>query len=89
MVQRKKSVRRKIQRVIDGDTFTVRKNVRGLQYIRVASVNAPEKGKRGYASAKKRLLKLKGKIVTIKPKAKSYGRTVADVSYKRKKLRDK
>ena len=89
MVQRKKSVRRKVQKVIDGDTFTVRKRVGGSQYIRVAGVNAPEKGQRGYASAKKDLSKLKGKTVTIRPKAKSYGRTVGEVIYKRKKLRDK
>ena len=89
MVQRKKSVRRKVQKVIDGDTFTVRNRVGGSQYIRVAGVNAPEKGQRGYASAKKDLSKLKGKTVTLRPKAKSYGRTVADVYYQRKKLRDK
>lgn len=89
MAYRKKSVRRKVQRVVDGDTFTVRKRVSGSQYIRVAGVNAPEKGQRGYVSAKQKLSKLKGKTVTIKPKAKSYGRTVGDVFYKRKKLRDK
>ena len=88
MVQRKKSVRRKVQSVVDGDTFKVRNRVSGSQYIRVAGVNAPEKGQRGYASAKQKLSKLKGKTVTLHPKAKSYGRTVADVIYKRRKLRD-
>lgn len=89
MAKKNKSVRRKVQKVIDGDTFTVSHRVSGSQYIRVAGVNAPEKGQRGYASAKKDLSKLKGKTVTLRPKAKSYGRTVADVFYKRKKLRDK
>ena len=88
MAQRKKSVRRKVQKIIDGDTFTVRNRVNGSQHIRVAGVNAPEKGERGYAAAKKNLSKLKGKTVTLRPKAKSYGRTVADVIYKRRKLRD-
>ena len=83
---RKKSVRRKVQSVIDGDTFKVRNKVGGSQYIRVAGLNAPEKGQRGYASAKQNLSKLKGKTVTLRPKAKSYGRTVADVIYKRKRI---
>jgi len=88
MAQRKKSVRRKVQKIIDGDTFTVRNRVGGSQYIRVSGLNAPEKGERGYASAKKDLSKIKGKTVTLRPKAKSYGRTVADVIYKRKRIRD-
>ena len=88
MVQRKKSVRRKVQRIIDGDTFTVRNRVSGSQYIRVSGLNAPEKGERGYASAKKDLSKIKGKTVTLRPKAKSYGRTVADVFYKRRRIKD-
>ena len=88
MVQRKRSVRRKVQGIIDGDTFKVRNNVNGSQYIRVAGLHAPEKGQRGYASAKQNLSRLKGKTVTLRPKAKSYGRTVADVIYKRKKLSD-
>lgn len=89
MARRPNSVRRKVQKVVDGDTFKVRKRVGGSQYIRVAGVNAPEKGQRGYGTAKKNLSKLEGKTVTIRPKAKSYGRTVGDVIYKRKKLRDK
>ena len=89
MVQRKKSVRRKVQSIVDGDTFKVRNRVGGSQYIRVSGLNAPEKGERGYASAKKNLSKIKGKTVTLRPKAKSYGRTVADVIYKRKRIRDK
>ena len=88
MIQRKKSVRRKVQRIIDGDTFTVSNRVGGSQYIRVSGLNAPEKGERGYASAKKDLSKIKGKTVTLRPKAKSYGRTVADVIYKRKRIKD-
>jgi len=88
MVQRKKSVRRKVQSIVDGDTFKVRNRVAGSQYIRVSNLNAPEKGQRGYAAAKQNLSKLKGKTVTLRPKAKSYGRTVADVIYKRKRIKD-
>lgn len=88
MVQRKKSVRRKVQSIVDGDTFKVRTRVSGSQYIRVAGLNAPEKGERGYMSAKKNLSRIKGKTVTLTPKAKSYGRTVANVTYKRKRIKD-
>lgn len=87
-MQRKKSVRRKVQRIIDGDTFKVRNNVGDSQYIRVAGLHAPEKGQRGYASAKQSLSKIQGKTVTLRPKAKSYGRTVADVFYNRRRIRD-
>lgn len=81
------SYRRKVQKIIDGDTFKVRNNVRGSQYIRITGMNCPEKGERGYQTAKNNLTrKIQGKTVTIKPKAKSYGRTVADVIHKRKKL---
>ncbi len=84
---KKKSVRRKVQEVIDGDTFKVRNRVEGSQYIRIAGVDAPEKGQKGYAEAKKKLKKLEGETVTIKPKGKSYDRTVAVVIHKRKKIK--
>jgi len=79
--------RRKVQKVIDGDTFKVRKRVAGSQYIRIAGIDCPEKGQRGFGTAKSRLSRLTGKTVTLNPVGKSYGRTVADVSYKRKKVR--
>lgn len=82
-----KSFRRKVQKIIDGDTFKVRRRVRGSQFIRIAGLNAPEKRQRGYMEAKKRLSKIKGKTVTIRPKSKSYSRIVGDVIYKRKKIR--
>ncbi len=82
-----KSIRRKVQKIIDGDTFKVRRKVRGSQYIRVGGLNAPERGQRGYMPAKKRLSRIKGRTVTIRPKGKSYGRTVADVIFRRKRIR--
>lgn len=75
---KKKSVRRKVQEVIDGDTFKVRNRVEGSQYIRIASVNTPEKGLKWYPEAKRKLNIIKGQTVSIKPKGKSYGRVVAD-----------
>ena len=83
-----RSYRRKVQRVIDGDTFKVRTNVSGSQYIRIAGKNCPEKGQRGFQKAKQSLSrKIQGKTVTVKPVAKSYGRTVANVTYKRRSLK--
>ena len=81
------TVRRKVQEIIDGDTFKVRRRVKGSQFIRVAGLDAPERGQRGYASAKAKLNRMKGKVVTIRPKGKSYGRSVAEVIFKRKKVR--
>ena len=81
------SVRRKVQKVLDGDTFKVRKRVGNSQYIRIAGLNAPEKGQKGYMTAKNRLNRLHGKVVTIRPKGTSYGRTVGEVIFKRKKIR--
>ena len=82
-----KSTRRKVQKIIDGDTFTVRRNVGGSQFIRIAGLNAPEMGQRGYMPAKRKLQKLKGETVTLRPVGKSYGRTVAEVIHKRKRIR--
>lgn len=82
-----KSYRRKVQKIIDGDTFKVRNRVGGSQYIRISGLNCPERGQRGYQNAKNNLeRRIKGETVTVKPKAKSYGRTVADVIYKRRRL---
>lgn len=86
-MKKRKSIRRKVQEVIDGDTFRVSHRVNGSQFIRIAGLNAPEKGQRGYASAKKKLSKLKGKVVTLRPVGTSYGRAVAEVIYKRKKIK--
>lgn len=80
-------MKRKVQRVVDGDTFQVRRNVNGSQYIRIAKVNHPERGEYGYAAAKQRLARLVGKDVTLKPVGRSYGRTVAVVRHNRRLVR--
>ncbi len=86
----KKVYRRKVQKVIDGDTFKIRNKVNNSQYVRVTGLNCPEKGQPGYLSAKQKLARqIQGKTVTVKPKARSYGRVVADVIYKRKRLQGK
>lgn len=83
-------VKRKVSKVIDGDTFKVDKPVRGSNYIRMTKVNAPEKGKRGYSSATKELRnQIEGKTVDVTPRGKSYGRTVADVTKSGRKIKSK
>lgn len=68
----------KVTKVTDGDTFETasRKNP-----VRIANVNAPEKGQPGAAAAKSALEKLiLNKTVDIDTKARDpYGRSVAKV----------
>ena len=80
-------VKRKVQRVVDGDTFDTDKPVCGSTRIRIAGINTPEKGQRGYLSSTNKLKKeIEGKIVDIKPVGKSYGRTVANVKKSGRKI---
>ena len=80
-------VKRKVEDVIDGDTFVIDKPVRDSTYIRIAHIDAPEKGEPGYLSAKNKLKKeIEGKTVDIKPVGKSYRRTVASVTKSGKKI---
>ena len=75
----------KVVRVIDGDTFMTasRKNP-----VRLANVDAPEKGERGSKKATDALKKMVyGKEVNIDTKARdSYGRSVANVKVGRKSV---
>jgi len=69
----------KVTKVIDGDTFETgsRKNP-----VRLANVNAPEKGQRGAGVARDALRKMiEGKTVTIDTVARDkYRRSVAKVT---------
>jgi endonuclease YncB( thermonuclease family) len=67
-----------VKRVIDGDTLTTASRMRS---VRLANVNAPEKGMRGAATATKALAELvRGKKVTVETVARDkYGRSVANV----------
>lgn len=74
----------RVTRVIDGDTFETasRKNS-----IRLANVDAPEKGQRGAAAATEALRDLiKGQEVTIETVGRSYGRAVAKVKLGRRSV---
>ncbi len=74
MVKRKETV----TRVIDGDTF---KTSSRKHSVRLANVNAPEKGKPGSAKATQYLRNLiQGKKVQIDTVARdTYGRSIANV----------
>ena len=68
----------KVTRVIDGDTF---KTAGRKKPVRLANVDAPEKGERGAGKARDALSKLiQGEEVRIDTKARDkYGRAVANV----------
>lgn len=79
------SRKEKVTRIIDGDTFeTASRKIP----IRLANVNAPEKGKRGGAAATAALQKLiGGKEVTVETVARDkYRRAVAKVKVGRKSV---
>ncbi|MBU2099883.1 hypothetical protein KKG83_07345 [Candidatus Micrarchaeota archaeon] len=68
----------KVVGITDGDT--VRLSGRGStpKFVRIAGMNAPEKGQFGYSKAKRSLSqKVLGRTMTFKPVGMSYGRTVA------------
>ena len=67
-----------VTRVVDGDTFKTKSRKHS---VRLANVDAPEKGKRGAVVAKKALESLIGnKTVSIQTVARDvYGRSVANV----------
>lgn len=84
------TIKRRVKRVIDGDTFEVYRKVQGSRFIRLAGINAPE---RDMVSGRQATLKLKklveGKTVTLIPRARSYNRIVGEVRYKRRNVNKK
>jgi len=70
--------REHVSRIIDGDTFATksRKNP-----VRLANVDAPEKGQPGFMKAKKQLANLiQGEVVVVNTVTRDkYGRSVAKV----------
>ena len=82
-------MKRKIDKVIDGDTFRVKRKVNGSNYIRLSGVNTPEINSKGGQTAKERLKQTVGRGVTLQPKGRSYGRVVADVRHNRRSVNKK
>jgi len=78
-------MKRAVKKIIDGDTFIVNRRIGDTNRVRLAGVNALERGRPGGSEATSRLRgMIGGKTVTIVPQGKSYGRVVADVRHKRK-----
>jgi len=75
----------KVTRVIDGDTFMTASRKKS---VRLANVDAPERGERGYAKATRELRNMiKGQTVTIDTVARDkWGRAVARVKVGRKSV---
>jgi endonuclease YncB( thermonuclease family) len=79
MAKRKESIRKEtVTRVIDGDTFLTRSR---KHPVRLANIDAPEKGRKGGAKATQQLKELiQGKKVEVHTIARDvYGRAVANV----------
>lgn len=74
--------------MIDGDTFQTHTKLQGSDRIRIAGKNAPEKYQSGGKQATQKLKRqIQGKVVTLKPVGRSYGRVVAKVRKNRKLIR--
>ena len=75
----------RVTRVIDGDTFMTASRKRS---VRLAGVDTPEKGQRGYTGATDALRRLiGGETVEIDTVARdSYGRSVANVKVDRRSV---
>lgn len=80
-------MKRKVKRIVDGDTFETYRKVNGSKFVRLAGVNAPERHESGGERATNKLRRLiGGKTVTIIPVGRSYGRLVANVRHRRKSV---
>ncbi len=75
----------KVTRVIDGDTFETASRKHS---VRLANVDAPEKGQRGAAEATRALRQMiRGKEVVVDTKARDrYNRSVANVKVEGKSV---
>ena len=81
-------MKRKVKRVIDGDTFQTHTKVNGSNFIRIAGKHSPESHQFGGSQATQKLKRqIQGKIVTLQPVGKSYGGVVAKVRHKRRLLK--
>ncbi len=68
-------MRRKVKRIINGNTFEVYQKVGGTTFIRLAGLDVPSAKTREGKAAIRRLRKLiVGKTVTLIPRGRSYSR---------------
>ncbi len=79
------TIRRKVKRVIDKDTFETHRKIQGTNRVRIAGMYGAElntqKGRKEKEQMKR---KIQGKVVTLQPVGRSYGRIVAKVRHKRR-----
>lgn len=82
------TIKRKVKKVIDKDTFQTHTKVNGSNYVRIAGMHGAELntplGRKQRDQMKR---KIQGKVVTLQPVGRSFGRVVAKVRHKRKLLR--
>ncbi len=82
-----KSFRAKVLGISDGDTIKLSGRGSIPKFVRVAGLNAPERGQFGYESAKRGLAqKVLGRTMTFDPIGMSYGRTVAKLPGLKRKM---
>ncbi|MFC1697109.1 thermonuclease family protein [Nanoarchaeota archaeon] len=83
----KKRVTRTVARVIDGDTFVTKRRIGNTNKVRLANVDAPERGRSGGTRATNMLRgMIGGKKVSVTPVGRSYDRVVARVTQNRRNI---
>lgn len=82
------TIRRKVKRVIDKDTFETCTKVQGSNFIRIAGMDGAEVNTALGRKQKDQMKKqIQGKVITLQPVGRSYSRVVAKVRYNRKLLK--
>jgi len=82
------TIKRKVKKVHDGDTFELHRNFQGSKFVRIAGKQAPELNQFGGRQARDKLKRqIQGKTVTLQPVGRSYNRVVAKVRHNRRLIR--
>jgi len=80
-------MKRTVTKIIDGDTFIVNRHIGSTNKVRLADVDAPERGSWQGSQATNTLKRLLGDgSVSIIPVGRSYDRVVADVRHDRRSV---
>ena len=82
------TIRRKVKRVIDKDTFETYTKIQGTNRVQIANMDGAELNTAlGRKQRDQMRRKIQGKVVTLQPVGRSYGRVVAKVRKNRKLLK--
>jgi endonuclease YncB( thermonuclease family) len=85
---KKMTIRRKVKRVVDKDTFETYTKVNGTNFVRIAGMDGAElHTKLGRQQKDQIKRKIQGKVVTLQPVGRSYNRVVAKVRKDRRLLK--